>query len=93
MSELSSTFERHEAGPGVGLLKALGVTIESGTLVAGDESGIVSEIEKRSEFINSLSDSPAEVSELDQEMVSHFSGRKGLIVLEDRVSRTWTLTK
>ena len=93
MSELSSTFERHEAGPGVGLLKALGVTIQSGTLVADDESAIVSEIEKRSEFINSLSDDSAEVSELNQEMISHFSGRKGLIVLEDRVSRTWTLTK
>ena len=59
--------------------------------MAGDESGIVSEIEKRSEFINS-SDSPAEVSELDCEMVSHFSGCKGLIVLEDRISRQ-ALTK
>ena len=36
MSTLSSTVERHEAGPGVGLLKALGVILESGGLVADD---------------------------------------------------------
>ena len=93
MAALSSSFERHEAGPGVGILKALGVTMESGVLVAGDESKITSEIEKRSKFINSLSKGLAEQSELDEELVTHFSGRKGLIVLEDRVSRTWTLTK
>ena len=93
MSALSSTLERHEAGPGVGLLKALGITLESGTLVIDDESGITSEIGKRSEFINSLSEGPRELSELDEKMISHFSGRKGLIVLEDRVSRTWALTK
>ena len=93
MAALSSALERHEAGPGVGLLKALGVTLESGVLVAGDESQIASEIKKRSEFINSLSDGPVEQPELDEELVSHFSGRKGLIVLEDRVSRTWSLTK
>jgi len=93
MSALSSTLERHEAGPGVGLLKALGITLESGTLVIDDESGIASEIGKRSEFINSLSEGPRELSELDEKMISHFSGRKGLIVLEDRVSRTWALTK
>ena len=93
MSALSSTLERHEAGPGVGLLKAMGCTLESGTLVITDESGIVSEIEKRSDFINSLSEGPKEQSHLDEEMLSHFSGRKGLIVQEDRVSRTWSLTK
>lgn len=93
MAALSSSFERHEAGPGVGILKALGVTMESGVLVAGDESKIASEIDKRSKFINSLSKGPAEQSELNEELVTHFSGRKGLIVLEDRVSRTWTLTK
>jgi len=93
MSALSSTLERHEAGPGVGLLKAMGCTLESGTLVITDESGIVSEIEKRSDFINLLSEGPKEQSELDEEILSHFSGRKGLIVQEDRVSRTWSLTK
>ena len=40
MSALSSALERHEAGPGVGLLKALGVTLEAGTLVTDDESHI-----------------------------------------------------
>ena len=93
MSTLSSNFERHEAGPGVGLLKALGVTLKAGSLVAGDESKIASEIEKRSAFIDSLSQGPKEQSELDDDLVSHFSGRKGLIVLEEKISRTWALTK
>ena len=93
MSALSSALERHEAGPGVGLLKALGVTLEAGTLVTDDESHISSTIENRSAFINYLSKSPKEQSELDEEMVSHFSSRKGLIVLEERVSRNWVLTK
>ena len=44
MAALSSALERHEAGPGVGLLKALGVNLESGVLVAGDEAQIASEI-------------------------------------------------
>ena len=93
MSTLSSTIERHEAGPGVGLLKALGVKLESGILVADDESQIASAIGNRSAFIDSLSKGSKEQSELDEEMISHFSGRKGLIVLEDRVSRSWALTK
>ena len=33
MADLQQAFERHEAGPGVGLLKQLGVEIESGVLV------------------------------------------------------------
>ena len=33
MAKLQAKFERHEAGPGVGLLKKLGVQLESGTFV------------------------------------------------------------
>ena len=36
----SAGFERHEAGPGVGLLKSLGVKVESGSFVWQDENAI-----------------------------------------------------
>ena len=93
MAALSTEFERHEAGPGVGLLKALGVRLESGSLVSEDEGSVVSAIEQRSTFIETLSAGPTEQSALDADMVSHFSSRKGLIVLEERVSRSWALTE
>ena len=34
MTALSAAFERHEAGPGVGLLKSLGIKIEDGESVS-----------------------------------------------------------
>ena len=93
MAALSTEFERHETGPGIGLLKALGVRLEAGSLVAEDEDSVASVIEQRSAFIESLSVGPIEQSALDADMVSHFSSRKGLIVVEERVSRSWTLTE
>ena len=90
---MSAGFERSETGPGVGILKGLGVSIDSGILVVSDEKEISEEIEKRTNFIQSLSDSPQDSSDLDQEMLSHFSSRGGLIEFEESVSRTWRLTK
>ena len=72
MAALSSEFERHEAGPGVGLLKALGVRLEAGSMVAENEGSVASAIEQRSAFIESLSGGPLEQSALDADMVSHF---------------------
>ena len=69
MAALSTEFKRHEAGPGVGLLKALGVRLESGSLVAEDEGSVASAIEQRSAFIESLSAGPIEQSALDADMV------------------------
>ena len=51
----SAGFERYEAGPGVGLLKSLGVKVESGSFVWQDEDGVSATIEKRRSFINSFS--------------------------------------
>ena len=39
---LDSNFDRHETGPGVGILKGLGVTIEKGIFNLGNESEISS---------------------------------------------------
>ena len=90
---MSSGFERSEAGAGIGILKGLGVKIDSGKLVYTDEEGITKQIEKRTDFIESLSNGPIDVSGLEEDMLAHFSSRKGLIVFEESVSRTWKLTK
>ena len=53
----SAGFERHEAGPGVGLLKSLGVKVESGSFVWEGEKRSLQTIESRTSFIQSLEDS------------------------------------
>ena len=85
-------FERHEAGPGIGLLKSMGLSIDSGRLVVEDEISISKQISVRSEFISSLSEGPVAKLKLDDEMVSHFLGRKGLILINEETSRSWSLT-
>ena len=44
MANLQQSFERHEAGPGIGLLKKLGITMDGGSFVCANES-LVDEIE------------------------------------------------
>ena len=46
MSSLSQNFERSEAGPGIGLLKKLGVSIQGGALVAQDPDAVEKEIKQ-----------------------------------------------
>ena len=92
-SLMSSDFERAETGPGIGILKGLGIEIESGTFVISDDSKVSEEIDRRSEFILSLSDGAVESSDLDSEMLSHFSSRSRLLDFEDVTIRTWKLTK
>mgnify|MGYP005726255043 FL=1 len=92
-SLMSSDFDRAETGPGIGILKGLGIEIESGSFIISDESKISQEIDRRSEFILSLSESAVESSNLDSEMLSHFSSRSGLLIFEDVTIRTWKLTK
>ena len=85
MKELSSTFERHEAGPGVGLLKGLGVSLEGGKFSFEDQKMISEKIQKRQEYLGSPS--------TDSELYNHFKGRKNLIETVEVVERTWSLTK
>ena len=47
----SAGFERHEAGPGVGLLKALGISIQSGVFVAENKKSVAKTITSRTEYI------------------------------------------
>ena len=92
-SLISSGFERKESGPGIGILKGLGVEIVSGNLVFSDEEEITKEIARRTDFIKSLSNSPVEASTMDEGLISHFSSRSGLLEFEETTSRTWKLTK
>ena len=41
----------------------------------------------RADFISSLAEGSTPKSQLDGEMVSHFLGRKGLIMVDDQVDR------
>tara|TARA_B110000444_G_scaffold261258_1_gene312150 strand:+ start:2937 stop:4421 length:1485 start_codon:yes stop_codon:yes gene_type:complete len=89
MRALQGEFERHEAGPGVGLLKQLGVSIEGGILVAQDSSHIESVLKQRRDFLNAL---PIEMRDLDDGLLQHFRQRKGLIASLEQTTRTWSIT-
>ena len=85
MKDLSSRFERHEAGPGIGLLKGLGVSIQGGTFATDNPTSVSNKIAERTEYIQSPS--------IDHELFEHFKGRKNLVEVVELVSRTWTVTK
>jgi len=89
MAGLQSEFERHEAGPGVGLLKRLGVQLEGGIFIASNPSGVTADIEARTAFIQSL---PAATESLDVTLMDHFKSRRGLIESVITTSRTWKVT-
>ena len=89
----SAGFERQEAGPGVGLLKSLGVKIEAGSFVWQDQEEVSATIENRTSFINSLAETAQDADTLDASLIDHFQNRKGLIEIENSITRNWTLTK
>ena len=84
MKDLSSNFERHEAGPGVGLLKGLGVLIDGGKFSCDNPNEVSKIIAERTAFIQSPS--------MDSPLLEHFKGRKNLIEIVEVVSRTWNIT-
>ena len=89
MKDLQEAFERHEAGPGVGLLKQLGVSLDGGLLVASNPDEITDVIAQRTEFLASL---PALADTLDPAMLDHFAARKNLVKAVERTVRHWILT-
>jgi len=90
MKDLQSAFERHEAGPGVGLLKQLGVRLEGGVLRVEDSSAVQTAIEVRTAFLHDL---PCSISDLDPVLLAHFSGRRNLVTTIEHTERTWTVTE
>ena len=89
MAALSAAFDKSESGPGVGLLRGLGAVIESGVLVLSDQNQAEQEVQQRTEFIQSLADSPCLVTDSNKDMVAHFSNRRGLIEVENTITRSW----
>lgn len=87
MASLNQAFERHESGPGIGLLKALGVGIEQGVLHCDDLDAARETVAARSDFLASL---PVNAASADATMLDHFRRRRGLIEVESSVHRTWT---
>ena len=85
MKEISQNFERHEAGPGIGLLKGLGVKIDGGKFACESPESVSKEIAERTEFIKSPT--------IDSPLLEHFKGRKNLIEIVESVTRTWSITK
>ena len=88
MANLQQSFARHEAGPGIGLLKKLGVTMTGGSFTCADEVKVSEVISARQDFLAKL---PQIVSDLDDDMLSHFKSRRNFIEFVD-TTRTWTLT-
>ncbi len=89
MKGLQSEFERHEAGPGVGLLKRLGVQLENGVFTSANPSDVSTKIEARTAFLHQL---PAASESLDGELLEHFKSRRGLIESVISTTRTWNIT-
>jgi len=90
MAALQTSFERHEAGPGVGLLKRLGVQLNQGKFEAEHPSQVTAAIAQRTAFIASL---PCSVEESDSDMLELFKSRRGLIEVIEHTTRTWTMTE
>ena len=89
MANIQQAFERHEAGPGIGLLKKLGLVVADGIFVCDNESQVNEAILARQNFLTNL---PASVTELDDDMRTHFKNRRNFIECIDSTTRTWTLT-
>ena len=89
MRSLQESFEKHEAGPGVGLLKKLGLTIDAGIFTCSDESRVSDTIKTRQEFLANL---PANANDLDSDLLNHFKNRRDFVELSDITVRSWSLT-
>lgn len=90
MAALQKAFERHEAGPGVGLLKRLGIELNSGVFEFSNSDDIRAEIDSRSNFLNSL---PQDLQNSDQNLVEHFKNRRNFIEVLESKSRTWKINQ
>ena len=103
MKGLQDAFERSEAGPGVGLLKQLGVSLDNGTFSATEPEEIESVIAERRGFLQWLHEEDRLPDYADyqdgagggdwDEMVEHFSGRRNFVKRSERKRIHLTLTK
>ena len=85
MKDLAQNFEKNEAGPGVGLLKGIGVSLHGGSFSYSNPEQVNLLLKEREDFIANPS--------LESDLFEHFKGRKNLIEVVEVVSRTWKITK
>ena len=90
MSGLQSSFEKFETGPGIGLLKKLGVVLNAGVFACDNPSSVTEQINDRQAFLSAI---PAKLSEIEGNMLEHFKNRREFIELVYVTHRTWSLTK
>ena len=93
--QTSSIVEKHEIGIGIGLLKSLGVTLESGNLIIPENKVLINEkLNDRRLFLEKIGFSEKGVLEenLDDDLLNHFKNRKSLLISLEEVSRTWKIT-
>ena len=90
INKLQDSFEKHESGPGVGLLKKLGITLDSGTFSFDNGDAVADEIEARQNFLVGL---PVKFTDADKTMLDHFKSRREFIELIDITQRSWSLTE
>ena len=86
---------QHEVGIVVGLLKNLGVSLAAGSLcLPKDTEAALQNLSARTEFLASLDAAAAGISqsELDDDLLAHFRGRKGLLESTERTTRAWRVT-
>ncbi len=82
--QAAGIVEKHETGIGIGLLKGLGVSIDSGSLkLPSETSSVDMEIARRTAFLSELKEG---------ELLEHFKGRKGLIQSTEVITRLWRIT-
>jgi len=89
MANLQSAFERHEAGPGVGLLKRIGVSLNAGVFEAADAASVDAVLAARTAFLTTL---PCAFEHADVDMMEHFKSRRNLIEVTESTTRTWSIT-
>lgn len=90
INKLQDSFEKHESGPGVGLLKKLGITLDSGRFSFDNGDAVADEIESRQNFLVGL---PVKFTDADKTMLDHFKSRREFIELIDITQRSWSLTE
>ena len=93
--QTSSVVEKHEIGIGIGLLKSLGVTLESGNLIIPENKVLINEkLNDRRLFLEKIGFSEKGIleEELDNDLLNHFRNRKSLLISLEEVSRTWKIT-
>jgi len=93
--QTSSVVEKHEIGIGIGLLKSLGVTLESSNLIIPEDKVLIDEkLKDRRLFLEKVGFSEKGIleEELDNDLLNHFRNRKSLLISLEEVSRTWKIT-